>query len=196
MGSDFRLEGDYAMNQPAAISAQLVDVRNVGQHKAIKLTLHVPAEQAESVMAAFGWPTMVEPVPVALARLDMNKVSGAIAPEKDGEGAGQSTLAACDVSTPSASRRGEPSKKSWNEMSGAQQAGILCGDPEFWKFLREKRNYICDNADDVAHAVRSLCGVSSRTEILPGTHAERHWRGLVSDYRAWQHEPEYVGELE
>ena len=38
---------------PAAITAQLVDVRNVAAHKSVRLELHVPAEQAGLVMAAF-----------------------------------------------------------------------------------------------------------------------------------------------
>ena len=43
----------------AAITAMLVDVRNVNAHKCVRLEIHVPAEQAGAVMAAFGWPTMV-----------------------------------------------------------------------------------------------------------------------------------------
>ena len=42
------------MSDRAAISAQLVDIRNIGMHKSVKLTLHVPAEQAELVMKIFG----------------------------------------------------------------------------------------------------------------------------------------------
>lgn len=63
------------MNKPAAISASLVDVRNVAAHKCVKLEIHVPAEQAPLVMEAFGWPTMVDPVPVAIARLAGNVTS-------------------------------------------------------------------------------------------------------------------------
>lgn len=61
------------MNKPAAISAQLVDMRNVGTHKCLKLTLHVPEEQALDAIAAFGWPTGAAPVPVAIARLNQQE---------------------------------------------------------------------------------------------------------------------------
>jgi hypothetical protein len=57
------------MTDARAISAQLVDIRNVGTHKVVKLTIHAPQEHAMHIMELFGWPTQVDPVPVALARL-------------------------------------------------------------------------------------------------------------------------------
>jgi hypothetical protein len=53
----------------AVIAGSLTDIRNVGVHKAIRLTVEVPAELAQGVLDAFGWPTAVQPVPVALARM-------------------------------------------------------------------------------------------------------------------------------
>ena len=61
------------MTAPAAIMASLVDVRNISVHKCIRLEIHIPAEQAGLVLRAFGWPTLVDPVPVAIARLDSAK---------------------------------------------------------------------------------------------------------------------------
>jgi hypothetical protein len=46
-----------------------VDARNIGTHKSLKLTLHIPAEMAEAFIRDFGWPTAADPIPVALARL-------------------------------------------------------------------------------------------------------------------------------
>lgn len=57
----------------AAIAAQLVDMRNVGTHKVLKLTIHIPEEQALAAIAAFGWPTGVDPVPIAIARMKTEK---------------------------------------------------------------------------------------------------------------------------
>lgn len=78
-------------------------------------------------------------------------------------------------------------KQSWHDMSLAQQAGILCGDPVFAKFLDETVG-----PNDPAKTIRSLCGVGSRSDIKPGTEAARRWTLIVSDFRAWQHEPEVV----
>ena len=58
------------MDNRAAIMGELVDVRNIGTHKCVKLTIHVPAEYAMRVFDAFGWPTAAEPVQIAIARLD------------------------------------------------------------------------------------------------------------------------------
>lgn len=57
-------------DSPAAISGSLVNMRNVGTHKSVALTVHVPEERAQQVIAAFGWPTMTAPVPIAIARLE------------------------------------------------------------------------------------------------------------------------------
>src|ERR1019366_6428507 len=62
--------GCSSMSEPAAIIASLVDVRNIAEHSSVVLKIHVPQERALEVIAAFGWPTGANPVPVAIARLD------------------------------------------------------------------------------------------------------------------------------
>jgi hypothetical protein len=68
-------------------------------------------------------------------------------------------------------------RKSWDEMSPAQQAGILCADKSFQKFLRVK--------DELAatERIRFSLNVTSRRHI-PDDSPE--WRELVSRYRTWQ----------
>lgn len=81
--------------------------------------------------------------------------------------------------------------RSFHDMTPAQQAGMLCADEVFAKFMRETGNVKSEN---VADTVRALCGVTSRSDIKPGTEAARRWASIVSDYRAWQHEPEFLPE--
>lgn len=83
-------------------------------------------------------------------------------------------------------------KKGWDDMSPAQQAGILCNDPAFRKFMTEGTNY-ADDMPTVKELVCIYCDVTSRREILPSTHAEEQWDDIVDRYRTWQHEPEVVG---
>lgn len=83
----------------------------------------------------------------------------------------------------------EKTPKTFHEMSPAQQAGMLCADEVFMKFMRETGNVKSEN---IADTVRALCGVASRSDIKPGTESARRWASIVSDYRAWQHEPEFV----
>lgn len=151
------------MNKRAAIAADLVDVRNIGFNKSIKLTLHVPAERAAEVMAAFGWPTAVDPVPVALARLNAQPASEPEPPVR-------------------ARKPVAPEKRL------AQQAGILCADPVFQRFLFEHDILKHPNVDpeDAATAIRLICHVETRADILPGTPAAAEWDRLLSKFTAWK----------
>ena len=99
------------MNAPAAITASLVDVRNLNTEKSVKLTLHVPAELAEAVFAAFGWPTATNPVPVALARL--------VSPAE-----------------PIAKPETTTERRPFSEIPYAQQAAMRCNEPGFQTFVR------------------------------------------------------------
>lgn len=148
------------MTAPAAITAQLVDVRNVAAHKSVRLELHVPAEQAGAVMAAFGWPTMADPVPVALARL-------MAAPEP--------------IAKPEAAKERRP----FSELPYSQQAAMRCGEHQFWEFLRWRGAPLIINADEAAYHLRNTCGVGSRSEISKGTAAGSAWERLDADYYAW-----------
>jgi hypothetical protein len=151
--------------KPAAIMANLVDVRNVAAHKSVRLEIHVPSEQAGEVLKAFGWPTMVDPVQVAIARIH---------PEKS-------------VSAPPTPANDDP--KQW---SLAQQAGYLCKKPSFAKFLKETLGLVVSNPDGAAEYVRLYCRVSSRSELISNTEAGNRWLMLQSAYDAWVAEPAHV----
>jgi hypothetical protein len=144
------------MSKPAAISASLVDVRNIAAHKCVRLEIHVPVEQASLVMAAFGWPTAADPVPVAIARLDLSKPSGAapIEPEK--------------VRTP------------FRDLPPAQQAAMRCNEPEFWKFIDGV------NSDHAANILRRKLGIESRSQLNTNPLAAARWAALDTEYFAWQ----------
>jgi len=153
---------------PAAITAQLVDVRNVAAHKSVRLELHVPAEQAGLVMAAFGWPTMADPVPVALARLHSP---------------------AEPIAKPEAPKERRP----FSELPYSQQAAMRCGEREFARFLAEK--FTVDSVvaggnkslpEFSSDAVRQICRVKSRSELERGTAAGDKWEALEAEYWAWQ----------
>jgi hypothetical protein len=162
------------MTNAAVIIAELVDVRNVGMHKAVKLTLHVPAERAGQVMAAFGWPTAVDPVPVAVARLNDPSAT-------------KETPKPAPVSEPKPVR----AKQRWDDMSPAQQAGVLCADKAFQRFIGERYLHCTStNEQGAVEMVRKLCDVDSRSQILADN---KVWPQLVSAFRAWQITPEVVG---
>lgn len=73
----------------------------------------------------------------------------------------------------------------------AQQAGILCADRVFWRFLTEKSLLPISERDAIteeriAEMVRYLCRVRSRSEIIPGTPAAECWIELESQFTAWK----------
>jgi hypothetical protein len=175
------------MTEAAIISGSLVDVRNVGTHKSVKLTIHVPEELAMQVMKAFGWPTGVNPVEVAIARLEQ-PVSRPVsqAEKQPGSEIGPQ---------PSPVRADKPKR------SIAQRAGMLCNDTLFHAFLRER---FADEWHDslirsggpkaivsqvAAHTVRTICNVTSRKDI---NEANTEWHALQLAYEMWVRVPDMV----
>src|SRR5687768_17572513 len=121
------------MSDARAISAQLVDIRNVGTHKVVKLTLHAPEEQAMQIMKLFGWPTGVNPIPVALARLDPLPPHPAAAAPRPAD-------------APQPLPVGEnKSKQRMSEKPYSTQAALRCKDARFRAFLRETNRRFARN---------------------------------------------------
>lgn len=99
-----------------------------------------------------------------------------------------------------AEKKPEPKeRKRFDEMPLSQQAGILCGEIAFHRFLWETHKTEwesqclvmgkdAEDAGEVAtHVVYRLCAIGSRKQLdgtnSPGSVAV--WRKLEGDYRAW-----------
>lgn len=175
--------------KPAAIAGSLVNMRNVGTHKSVALTIHVQEEAAEAIIKAFGWATMTNPVPVAIARLN-----GSPEPEpKEGP-----TLTFTGRYLEGVDGRDEPEPVPREEVirraralkggpqTAVKQAGIVCKEPEFWSFLNPLHFNTEVNEKIAAQFVRAYCGVKSRADITPGSEAEHKWNKLFLEYGAWR----------
>lgn len=150
------------MNAPAAIiTGSLVNMRNVGTHKSVALTVHVPEELAQQVIAAFGWPTAATPVAVALARLNPNAKLDA-QPEA-----------------------GPKERRRFQDLPPAQQAAMRCNEPAFQQYLFERFG-IAKDEPSAAAQVRKWCNVGSRSEIRAGTEPGSFWTSLNDRYEAWK----------
>jgi hypothetical protein len=147
------------MSKPAAIAGSLVDAKNVNTHKCVRLSIDVPAELAAQVFAAFGWPTMADPVPVAIARLVDPKAATGQPEPKEG-------------------------RKKWDELPPAQQAAIRCGEPEFRRFLVETG--LAHDNEDPAETIRRTCDVESRAELNRSHEARGVWHQIEDDFFLWQ----------
>lgn len=181
------------MNDARAITGSLVDVRNVNTHKCVRLIIDVPAENALKVISAFGWATMVNPVPVAVARLQGPRPQEGFVGDDIAHDLAEIPLSGgkCSKGTGAAGVEGSiPSRstKSWDEILPSQQAGILCSDHKFWKFVSERDDCIkyIESTEDCATWVRQYCGINSRANITRNHPCWTKWRELVVDYRLWE----------
>jgi hypothetical protein len=150
------------MADPAAFQGSLVNLKNSPTHKSVVLQVEVPEEYGEAIVRAFGWPTRMKPLPVAVARL---------------EGSGE------QFKQPE--RRPKP--RHFDELSPAEQAGILCKEEDFAEFLRTTSPYR-QSALSPEETVRVFCGVESRADIKLGASSGDAWDMIVCQYRQWQDE--------
>ena len=152
------------MSKPAAFKACYADWKLIRTRECVQIIFEVPLTAADSAYQVVGgMPNPGKSIWFGIARLS--------------------------------DEHSQPSqKKSWHETQPAQQAGILASDLPFQKFIGER--YFDGKSplkeEDAATFIRSHCGVNSRKDIQPGTDACKKWMALVSDYRAWFHEPEII----
>ena len=151
------------MTAPRAITGQLVDAKNIAVHKAMRLSIDVPAELGAEIVKLFGWPTMAQPVPVAVARLaEPGQIEAKAEPAANSNG-----------------REHGP----WASLTPTLQSVLRCQTPAFWTLLREEGESNCSSEDAAATYVRAICGVNSRSSLTGK--AGQKWLALDSRYQAW-----------
>jgi hypothetical protein len=156
------------MDDAAVFQGALVNLKNSPTHKSVIMQIEVPEEYGEAVVRAFGWPTRVKPLAVAVARL---------------EAAAEQPKA-----------QDKPDHRRFNDLSPAEQAGIICKEEEFREFLQTTVPYKAvagfSEGWQPEDLVRDACGVTSRADIKEGTEAARQWRIILERYRRWLDERE------
>lgn len=143
----------------AAISATFSDFRLVKGRKVAQLVFEVPLESADAALETLG----------GLPRPDREAHCGIARLAKKPE-------------TPS-----RPERTTGPIPTLAQRVAIKCQDADFRRFLAIGWDGVA--VLDVASAaadVRDICGVSSRSEIVPGSEAARKWEALEAEYIAWR----------
>jgi hypothetical protein len=176
------------MSEPAAaFRATFSDWKLVKSRKVVQLVFEVPMEGADYAYQVLGgMPNPAAEVWCAVARLN----------EKGGELASNHDPRPADTTPrPQPDKPAGGAKRSWHELTPAQQAGIRCNEPPFWLFLSENRSGWTEvkNANEAAAVVRKWCQIESRTELNTDAVAATHWRELDTSYRVWQEEPAVVG---
>ena len=178
------------------------NLRTVISQKVAQVVIEIPMEQMQEFVRLFGapnpetWialariePTQVNPIPVAVARLN---------PELPSPSSHQTSPGNFDatggVSPPSPGTDGRKpgtQSKPWASMNPAQQAGILCNEKDFRQFISMHYGDAYKHLSP-AEFVRELCGVKSRKDIASNHKSRVIWHQLVEDYRVWQRYPEMV----
>ena len=135
------------MSDAAAIAGSYSDFKLIKSRSVAQVIIELPIERAEAFLKAFGVPQPGAEKPVALALLNTEQPK----PERP--------------------------RQSWSSMSRAQQAGILCNDPQFQKWLG------VDTETLAVGTVRSMCGVDSRSQLDTWENAGPRWDDIVGKYR-------------
>lgn len=169
----------------AAFTAAYADFRLIKTRGVVSISFELPVEQAQAALDVLGgMPVAAAEVWCAIARLNNGKE---VMPPDDKH----SRLPTPETTPRQNERASAGAKRAWVDLSLPQQAGMLCADIKFQKYLKEKYGSALDPTDgDAADWVRWYCGVKSRSEIRTGTHAADKWHKLESEYRTWLYHPE------
>ncbi len=145
--------------------ATFSDFRNVKTRKTVQFIFEVPSEGADEALAILGGvPRPDKEIWVAVARLDPTKAASA--PDK---------------------AAGEPQKerRRFDTLPLPQQAALRCNSEAFQRFLGEHYGIDSMSETGAADAVRSICSITSRSELKPGTVGGLTWVKLNSQFDFW-----------
>ncbi len=161
-------------DKPAAFSAVYSDWKLIKTRACVQIVLEVPLEASGQAYDALGgMPNAGAEVWCAVARL------------ASPEAAKSPPSAMQALYGPKATQR-----QTFHGLAPSQQAGILCNEESFQRFLRMHGYLNAHTPETAAQIVREHCDVTSRSEI---GRDNTKWRDLVSNYRAWMREPAVTG---
>ncbi len=157
----------------SVFQATFYDQKPLKTHGSHLFVFEVPNELADEALRILGGlprHAKEHAVWVGIARIDPDKANPAKAVNEAPKPADEPKIA-----------------RPFNELPLSQQAALRCQDRDFRAFLRAiyPEHAPINNAEQAAYVVRSLCGVSSRADILSGTQAGGRWLLLMSAYESF-----------
>lgn len=166
------------MSEPCVIQADYANWRPVAGRKVLQLVFEVPIEQTADVMQKLGVPMPGESKWCAIALLEVPVDQRIEHPVPDRKAAGSITAGATTKE-----------RKKFTDLPLSQQAAMRCDDTNFQWFLSSKDYW--PPRTEIADAVRELCGVPSRREIIKNTPAGDRWEQIEREYQSWRTDREY-----
>ena len=65
-------------------------------------------------------------------------------------------------------------------------AGLLCRDPQFWKYLYDDTQIMQENEKEATDWLRDYLNINSRTELKTNEQARKHLDTLHKEFNAWK----------
>ena len=75
------------------------------------------------------------------------------------------------------------------EYAGAKYvkvAGMICRDPDFWKFMQDEGLVFEMKESAVAEAVCGYCDLTSRSDLKTNQYAQGLFKKLMGEFEAWK----------
>lgn len=184
----------------AAFRATYSDWKLIKGRKCIQVVFEIPLEGHDDAYQALGgMPDPTAEAWFAIARLDpATATERTVRPADHSKSPPETTP---ERSSSPASARAPRERRPFDELPIATQAGIICNEGAFHKFLDERFTYewkmsrarACESNDRAADTVRAVCGVSSRADLDKTDVARGNWAALLLAYRLWERiEPSVV----
>jgi hypothetical protein len=168
------------MSDPTCIQCEYVNYIPAVTRGVSKIILEIPSEMAKDFLLTFDTPSPSKKIILTLANVPPEQLTISEAAHKSAD-----LKHALEESV-----KHEKQRKSWSELSRAQQAGIACNEKGFWQFLNEMyRAADYQSADAAASVVREICNCDSRRELDTNESAGRDWDTLYENYMLWLRQP-------
>lgn len=157
------------MSQPMAIQATFSDFKLIRGRKCCQLVFEIPLEGADAALVSLGGlPQPSQEAWFGIARLDTTQ------PKPKA------------LSAPAQRDSDARERRAFPDLPIPAQAGIVCNEPAFWKYVHETTGERLADKTEAAVYVRKFCEVGSRTEIADNPRAKLRWELLLSDYWGWR----------
>lgn len=160
------------MSTPAAFSGDYTDLRFIKTRSVAAITIEIPIEQASAFVAAFGAPVPSSGCPVAIAKINPSVVRQQL----------EASVALIEK---------PKERRSWSSLSYAEQAGIRCNEPAFWRYLYDTFGQAVESPDSAAEFIRYECRVKSRSEIKSNTPPGYAWEEINGGYEQFLRRPTF-----
>lgn len=167
------------MTESAVIQAVYADFRLIKTRSCLQLVFEVPVERATEALAIFGVPNHLTDVHVAIARL---QATGAReAPNEPEE-------AIRKVDTTKSERAKASYRMSDDGERAVTRAAMLCSDPKFQEWLRERQGWAQflpdhDRAAFTSQRLREELDIATRRDIAVTQRAYAAFLALEAEYK-------------